>query len=405
MPLLTLFQLYHNSVLLVEETCHHTVYSTHTQFCWWKKHVITLSIPLILRFVGGRNMSSHCLFHSYSVLLVEETCHHTVYSTHIQFCWWKKHVITLSIPLILRFVGGRNMSSHCLFHSYSGLLVEETCHHTVYSTHTQVCWWKKHVITLSIPLILSFVGGRNMSSHCLFHSYSGLLVEETCHHTVYSTHTQFCWWKKHVITLSIPLILRFVGGRNMSSHCLFHSYSGLLVEETCHHTVYSTHTQVCWWKKHVITLSIPLILSFVGRRNMSSHCLFHSYSVLLVEETCHHTVYSTHTQFCWWKKHVITLSIPLILSFVGRRNMSSHCLFHSYSGLLVEETCHHTVYSTHTQFCWWKKHVITLSIPLILSFVGGRNMSSHCLFHSYSVLLVEETCHHTVYSTHTQFCW
>ena len=33
----------------------------------------------------------------------------------------------------------------------------------------------------------------------------------------------------------------------------------------------------------------------------------------------------------------------------------------------------------------------TISVISWLSFVGGGNMSSHCLFHSYSVLLVEKT--------------
>jgi len=33
----------------------------------------------------------------------------------------------------------------------------------------------------------------------------------------------------------------------------------------------------------------------------------------------------------------------------------------------------------------------TISVISWLSFVGGGNMSSHCLFHSYSVLLVEST--------------
>jgi hypothetical protein len=93
------------------------------------------------------------------------------------------------------------------------------------------------------------------------------------------------------------------------------------------------------------------------------------YNWNIVESGVNH--HKPKTEYEWNRQCDDMFLLPTNLSMSGIDSV-----IHSYSGLLVEETCHHTVYSTHTQFCWWKKHVITLSIPLILRFVGRRNMSS-----------------------------
>ena len=59
-PLLTLFQLYRDC-----------------QFCWWRKHVPTLSVPPILRLMFFRFMVFNSTFNNISVI-------------SWQFYWWRK---------------------------------------------------------------------------------------------------------------------------------------------------------------------------------------------------------------------------------------------------------------------------------------------------------------------------